>query len=94
MLTNIRFNSLPRLSSKGGVLPFIEMSYLADIGQLSLEKARMTFYVARNQCEGIYAGFMAVQSPRDSCPNFSQFTSVSYLPGTVIMHGAFLAVWL
>jgi hypothetical protein len=39
------------------------MSYLADIGQVGLEKTIMTFYVARNQCGGIYAGFMAVQSP-------------------------------
>lgn len=76
------------------MLPDIEMSYLADIGQLGLEKGLVTFYVARNRCEEVKAGFMAVRLPGVSYREVLPFLSVLYSIDTVMMHGAFLAVCL
>jgi hypothetical protein len=59
--------------------------------KLGLEKALVTFYVARNQCEEIKAGIMAVQLPSVSYREFSPFLSVLFSIDTIMMHGAFLA---
>ena len=74
MLTRLpACDSVPRLSEKGGVLPDIEMSYPSDISQVGLEKAGVTFYVARNRCEKTKAGFMAVRLWGVSYPELSPF---------------------
>lgn len=86
-----QYDSLPRLSDERGVLLFIERTYIADISHVTLEKDETTFYVARNECGEIHAGFMAVQSSINQSPNLSHFTYRSYLPATIIMYGAFLA---